>query len=55
MNLLAATYRGRIRPFERLQPMILTGLIRPSDTDDYVLFICYIISLKNHIAIHDNT
>ena len=34
--------------------MILTGLICPSDADNYVLFICYIISFKNHIAIYDN-
>ena len=43
MNLLAATYQGRICPSERVPPMILTGLIRPSDTDNYVSLICYII------------
>ena len=51
MNLLAVTYHGQICPFGRLPPMILTVLIHPSDTDNYVLFICYIIPFKNHIAI----
>ena len=55
MNLLAATYYGRIRPSEKLPPMIFTRLIRPSDTDNYVSLICYIISFKNHIAIYDKT
>ena len=55
MNLLAATYHGRIRPSEYLPPMILTGRIRPSDTDNYVSLICCIISFKNHIAIYDKT
>ena len=55
MNLLAATYHGRIRPSKKLPPMILTGLILPSDTDNYVSLICYIISFKNHIAIYDKT
>ena len=55
MNLLAATYHGRIRPFARLPPMILTGLIRPSDADNYVLFVRHTIPLKNHITIYDNT
>ena len=57
MNLLAATYHGRIiiGPSEKLPPMILTGLIRPSDADNYVSLICYIISFKNHIAIYDKT
>ena len=36
-------------------PLILTGLIRPSDTDNYVSLICYIIPFKNHIAIYDIT
>ena len=36
MNLLAATYHGRIRPSEKLPPMSLTGLICLSDTDNYV-------------------
>ena len=53
MNLLAATYHGRIRPSGRLPPMILTGLIRPSDTDNYVSLICYIMSFRNNIAIYD--
>ena len=43
MNLLAATYHGRIPPSVKLPPVILTGLIRPSDTDNYVSLICYII------------
>ena len=55
MNLLAATYHGRIRPSKKLRPMVLTGLIRPSDTDNYDSPICYIISFKNHIAIYDKT
>ena len=55
INLLAATYHGRIRPSERVPPLILTGLIRPSDTDNYVSLICYIIPFKNHIEIYDNT
>ena len=55
LNLLAATYHGRIRPSEKLPPMILTGLICPSDTDNYVSLVCYIFSLKNHIAIYDKT
>ena len=55
MNLLAATYHGQIRPSKKLPPMILTGLIRSSDTDNYVSLICYIISFKNHIAIYDKT
>ena len=38
MNLLSATYHGRIRPSERLPPIILTLLIRPSYTDNYVHF-----------------
>ena len=53
MNLLAVTYHGQICPPERLPPMILTGLIRPSDTYNYVSLICYIITFKNHIAISD--
>ena len=52
MNLLAATYHGRIRLSEKLPPLILTGLICPSDTDNYVSLICNIISFKNHIAIY---
>ena len=36
MNLLAATYHGHICPSEKLPPTILTGLISPSDTDNYV-------------------
>ena len=40
MNLLVATYHGQIRP---------------SDTDNNVSLICYIISFKNHIAIYDKT
>ena len=55
MNLLAATYHGRIHPSEYLPPMILTGLIHISDTDNYVSLICYIISFKNHITIYDKT
>ena len=55
MNLLTAIYHGRIRPSEYLPPLILTGLIRPSDTDNYVSHISYIISFKNHIAIYDKT
>ena len=55
MNLLAATYHGQIHPSEYLPPMILTGLICPSDTDNYVSLICYIILFKNHIAIYDKT
>ena len=55
MNLLAATYHGQICPSEYLPPMILTGLIRPSDADNYVSLICYIISFKNHIAIYNKT
>ena len=55
MNLLAVTYHGQIRQSEKLPPMILTGLICPSDTDNYVSLICYIISFKNHIAIYDKT
>ena len=39
MNLLAATYHGWIHPFEKFPPMILTGLICPSDTDNYVSLI----------------
>ena len=54
-NLSAATYHGRFRPSERLPPMILTGLIRPSDTDNYVSQICYIILLKNPIAVYDRS
>ena len=54
INLLAATYHGQVSPFGRLPLMILTGLICSSDTDNYVLFIWYIISFKNHIAIYDN-
>ena len=50
MNLLAATYHGQIHPSEYLPPMILTGLICPSDTDNYVSLICCIIAFKNHIA-----
>ena len=53
--LLTATYHGRIRPSKKLPPMILIGLIHPSDTDNYVSLICYIISFKNHIAIYDKT
>ena len=34
--------------------MILPGLIRPSDTDNYVSLICYTIPFKNHIAMYDN-
>ena len=34
--------------------MILTGLIHPSNTDNYVLFKCCIIPFKNYIAIYDN-
>ena len=52
-NLLAATYHGRIRPSKRLPPMILTGPIHPSDTDNYASLICYIIPFKNHITIYD--
>ena len=55
MNLLAATYHRRIRPSEKLPPMILTGLICPSDSDNYVSLICYIILFKNHIALYDKT
>ena len=55
MNLLAATYHGRIRLSERLPPMIFTGRIRPSDADNYVSLVCFIISFKNHIGIYDNT
>ena len=35
--------------------LILTGLIHPSDTDNYVSLIYYIIPIKNHIAIYDKT
>ena len=55
MNLLAATCHGRFHPSEKLPPMILTGLIRPSDAKNYVSLICYIISFKHHIAIYDKT
>ena len=55
LYLLAVTYHGLICPSERLPPMILTGLIRPSDTDNYVSLICYIIPFKNHTAIYDKT
>ena len=53
MNLLAGNQR--IRPFWRLPLMILTGLICISDTENYGLFICYIIPFKNHIAIYDES
>ena len=55
MKLLAAIYHGRIRPSETLPPMILTGLIRSSDADNYVSLICYIIPFTNHNSIYDNT
>ena len=55
MNLLVITYRGRTHPFERLPPIILTGLICPSDTRKWVLFICYIMPFKNHIVIYEDT
>ena len=60
MNLLAATNWGQICPSERLPPLILTGLIHPSDTDNYVSqtrIIAYMLykPFKNHIAIDDNT
>ena len=34
MNLSAATYHRRIHPSERSPPVILTALIRSSDTDN---------------------
>ena len=34
--------------------MVLTGLIYPFDTDNYILIICYIIPFKNHIEIYDD-
>ena len=55
MNLLAAIYHRQIRPSKKLSPMILTGLIHPSDTDNYVSLICYIISFKIHIEKYDKT
>ena len=45
-NLLAATYHGWICTYDRLPPIILSELICPSDTENYVLFICYIIYSK---------
>ena len=52
MNLLAATYHGRIRPSERLPPMILTGLIHPSDTDNNVsLYMLYNFIKKSYCNI----